>query len=189
MDRWTLLRTCLAQSWNPHWSDADFLGVTLTFLYVTAALMTTYAALQVWVSGSPRSGRWLWTLAAVCLILLAINKQLDVQTFFTQTGRCVARAEGWYGERRSFQEVATLGIFTVATFVGATLMVTSRRGNGLMIAGLGLLTTYVALHVLSFHHMDSLLKTPLFGLGLARIIELSSLLVINYAAATKRPSA
>lgn len=186
MDLW---QTCAAQAWNPGWGDADILGVFLTFLYATAALMTAYSAVQVWLYGSERSSCWLWTLAAVYLVLLAINKQLDLQTFLTQTARCVARAQGWYAERRGFQEVATLAILCVGVLAGGTLVVTSRRGNGLMIAGLGLLSTYIALRILSFHHMDTLFKTPLFGLGLARIIELSSLLVINYAAATKTPSA
>lgn len=189
MDRWTLLRTCAALSWNPGWGDADILGVFLTFLYATAALMTSFAAVQVWLYGSQRSSRWLWTLAAAYLILLAINKQLDLQTFLTQTGRCIARAQGWYAQRRGMQQLATYAIFAAAAVAGLTLIGTARRGNGLMIAGLGLLTTFVALRILSAHHMDALLRTPLFGLGLARVIELSSLLVINYAAATKTPSA
>lgn len=86
-------------------------------------------------------------------------------------------------------EIATLAILAAAALAGLVLIVKSRRGNGLMIAGLGLLSTYIALRILSFHHMDTIFKTPLFGLGLARIIELSSLLMINYAAATKTPSA
>lgn len=58
-----------------------------------------------------------------------------------------------------------------------------------MMSGRALLATCTALRILSFHHRDAVFKTPLFGLGLARIIELSSLLVIVYAAATKTPSA
>jgi hypothetical protein len=189
MDRWTLWQTCAAQSWNPGWGDADFVGVGLTFLYATAALMTCYTALQVWTYGSQRSSRWLWLLAALYLILLALNKQLDLQTFLTQTGRCVARAEGWYAQRRGLQEEEAFAIIGVMGLAGLILTVMARRGNGLMIAGLACLTTFVALRILSFHHIDTLLKTPLFGLGLARIIELSSLLLINYAAATKTPSA
>jgi hypothetical protein len=189
MDRWTLLETCAAQSWNPGWGDADIFGVLLTFLYASATLMTAYATLQVWLYGSQRSSRWLWLLAMLYLILLTLNKQLDLQTFITQTGRCVARAEGWYAQRRGWQEVAAFTLIGVMGLAGLILTAKARRGNGMMILGLGLLTTFVALRILSFHHMDTLLKTPLFGLGLARIIELSSLLIINYAAATKTPSA
>lgn len=189
MDRWTLWQTCAAQSWDLHWGDADVLGLVLTFLYATAAVMTTLTAVQVWRLGSKTSSHWLWALAAIYVVLLAINKQLDLQTFITQTGRCMARAEGWYAERRGVQEVATLAILAAGALAGVVLIVKSRRGNGLMIFGLGLLSTYIALRILSFHHMDSVLKTPLFGLGLARVIELSSLLVIISAAATKTPSA
>ncbi len=189
MDRWTLWQTCAAQAWSPKWGDADLVGVGLTFLYASAALLTCYSAIHVWLYGSRQSSRWFWTLASAYLVLLAINKQLDLQTFLTQTGRCIARAEGRYGERRGVQQIATLAILAAAALAGLVLIVKSRRGNGLMIAGLGLLSTYMALRILSFHHMDTIFKTPLFGLGLARIIELSSLLVINYAAATKTPSA
>lgn len=92
MDRWTLWQTCAAQAWSPKWGDADLVGVGLTFLYDSAALLTCYSAIHVWLYGSRQSSCWFWTLASAYLVLLAINKQLDLQTFLTQTGRCIARA-------------------------------------------------------------------------------------------------
>ena len=46
---------------------------------------------------------WFWVGAAVALVLLGFNKQLDLQTLVTQIGRDMAMREGWYAERRVAQ--------------------------------------------------------------------------------------
>jgi len=44
-----------------------------------------------------------WALLALLMAFLAINKELDLQSAFTVAGRCLAKAQGWYEERRDFQ--------------------------------------------------------------------------------------
>jgi hypothetical protein len=51
----------------------------------------------------------LWLLLFAIMFALGINKQLDLQTLFTEIGRSVSRSGGWYEERRAVQ-----GLFIAA---------------------------------------------------------------------------
>lgn len=168
-----ILQFCIDLSWNPGLHDYDLYGVCLTALY---ALATGLAAYRAW-----QRGGWFWTLAATYLLLLTLNKQLDLQTFLTQTGRCVARYQGWYDVRRTAQADLTYAVLGMmaAILIGTVALI---RNNRLMVTGLALITAFVALRILSFHHMDSLLQLQLIGQPLHRYIEVSSVLVLIYAA-------
>lgn len=39
---------------------------------------------------------WLWLAVAVVMAGLCINKQLDLQSLFTDIGRVIARHQGWF---------------------------------------------------------------------------------------------
>ena len=170
-----VLQFCAELSWHPGLRNYDLYGVTLTALYAVA---TGFAATR-----ARQRGGWFWTLAAAYLLLLTLNKQLDLQTFLTQTGRCVARYQGWYGERRIAQaDVAYVIAGLMAAAFAAT--VTLIRVNRLMVTGLALITAFLALRILSFHNTDILLQLPLYGYPLYQFIEMSSVLLLIYAAAT-----
>jgi hypothetical protein len=55
----------------------------------------------------------LWLGLAVLLLLLGINKQLDLQTAFTEIGRIVAHRYDWYDKRRNVQVIFIIGVVLV----------------------------------------------------------------------------
>lgn len=190
---WNLLQLCAAQTWAPVWSDSDALGLALTALYLSATLLCLLTALALWGGrgwGRPAvPGRWLWTLATLYLALLTVNKPLDLQTFLTQTARCLARSEGWYADRRAFQEDVTFFLLiglAAAVLAGLGLLSEARRGEAPLILGLVLLTGFLGLRILSLHSTDQALALPVLGLPLHRVIEMSSLVLINCAALPRR---
>ena len=169
-----VLQFCAALSWHPglHGYDGYRIGLTLGY-----AVATVLAGLRF---GQTR--RWVWLIAAGYLLVLTLNKQLDLQSFATQTGRCVARYQGWYGERRTPQADLTylvLGLMA-AGFAASLILI---RANRLLFTGLVLITAVLALRILSFHTMDSLLQIKLLTLPLHGFIEAFAVLLIIYAAA------
>ena len=71
--------------------------------------------------GSPRAGpaappglaggsRGMWLLVTLLMALLCLNKQLDLQSLFTDIGRVISWKQGWYEERREFQKWFVLGV-------------------------------------------------------------------------------
>jgi len=111
----------------------------------------------------------------VLLLALAINKQLDLQTFVTAVARCHAQLSGWYEQRR---EVQRLFIFAVAggSVLGLVfLTVALRRLIGrvwLALVGLGFVCAFVAIRAASFHRFDTLIGTTISGFRMNWLLEL-----------------
>jgi hypothetical protein len=115
------------------------------------------------------------------MAFLAINKQLDLQTLFTDFGRFEARAHGWYAKRHDYQVafivgVAVLGIVAIAAMLGR-----ARRASGPVrgaIVGLGLLLLFVLVRASSFHKVDWLISRDLGGFRANHLMELGGIAVV-----------
>lgn len=168
---------CVIARWTPGIGDPSLMGWATVALYFAAAA----AAWLARPSSATPVQRWFWTGLSAALIILGVNKELDLQTLFTSVGRCLALAEGWYGERRQVQAafVAALAV-AGAGGVGWALWRLRRAPPGLRIAlvGAGLLVIFVLMRASSFHHMDIFINTRLAGLRMNWIVEIGALGVI-----------
>jgi hypothetical protein len=104
--------------------------------------------------------RLLWTTLAALLLLLSINKQLDLQTLLTQIGRDLAKSQGWYEQRRIVQEWFIGGI-VFGGMAGLCVIAWLFRGcfwrNALALVGMLILIRFVVIRAASFHHVDGFL--------------------------------
>ena len=152
--------TCAKTSWSPVIGDPTALGWLTTGLLCLAAYLSLRCAHSpVFAGRERRFERWFWLSTAVFLVLLTLNKQLDLQTYLLAVGRCIARAQGWYGARRSVQFIAAI---ITTGMVGAWvlwIMIGLRRSLPNMwlelsgIAALGLFFTLRLFEI--FHVIDS----------------------------------
>ena len=81
--------------------------------YAAAAVLCFIAASRFPVTadaGETRRRRRMWLGVGVLMAFLCINKQLDLQSLFTDVGRVLANREGWYGQRRAVQRWFVLAI-------------------------------------------------------------------------------
>ena len=126
---------------------------------------------------------WFWT--GMLLAALTLGKLFDLQSLVTGTGRCLAMLNGLYDLRRPLQAAAVLALILLS---GAATLLTlrHRQGNALLICGLGLLLTFLAIRALSFHPVDALLSQRPLGLPLSRLTEVLALLPIIHAALRRR---
>ena len=135
-------------------------------------------------SHDQRSMKQLWLLFAITMVLLGINKQLDLQTLLIQKVRNQAYTHGWYSDRRRYQVgfIAVILALGVGATVGLALWLRRvLRRVVLAIAGMGMLVLFVAIRAASFHYVDRALS--LGGRVRANwIIELSGLGLIILAA-------
>jgi hypothetical protein len=167
--------------WTPGIGDPTIAGwVTVVVYFLAAALCFRASAAPVLIER-----RW-WTGLSMLMILMGINKQLDIQTLFTDIGRDMARAQGWYGEHRMVQGYFIVGLVVSGLIIAATLALTLGRKSGpwarvamLATCGLGV---FVLIRATSFHHVDDMLGLKLGGLRYNNILEMGPLLVIALAA-------
>jgi hypothetical protein len=188
-----------ADHWRPGIGDPTIMGWLTVSGYFTAALLC-------WMSGRsdqrvhPQSGYpsqpRLWFGLAILLALFGINKQLDLQTWFTLSLKSVARTEGWYDQRQVFQ-VLFIGVLAIAGIVGIVLLGILVRKNlrraSLALVGAVFLTSFVVIRAASFHHVDQMIGLRIGGIRLNCILELGGIMCVGLGAwrnwKSKRPIA
>src|SRR5688500_4566551 len=88
--------------WSPGIGDPTVGGWATVALYAIAAVVCFRVGRRH--RRLPRPELFLYRLLALGLVALGLNKQLDLQTAFTELGRMAAVEYGWYADRRRIQK-------------------------------------------------------------------------------------
>lgn len=151
---------------------------------VASYLVGAVAAFLAGRSSNGREARF-WYATALLLMLLGINKELDLQSLLTEAARRLARETGWYEQRRQFQALflAALGIGGLA---GAALLAgwlrRSRRAVKAAAVGIVILLTFVFMRAASFHHLDEWVTVNVGFMRSGWWLELAGIVVIAMSA-------
>jgi hypothetical protein len=178
--------------WRPGIGDPTVMGWVTVAAYFTVAVMCLRQASAFRFRRGDRGRLIFWTALAGLLVLLGVNKQLDLQTALTLTGRRIAIAQGWYEHRRAVQLVF-VGIVAISGAVGFTLMWKLVRAHGrevrVALAGFLLLLCFVVVRAASFHHFDNVINFRMGGVRMNWVLELGSIAVIAAGASKARQGA
>jgi hypothetical protein len=167
--------------WRPVIGDPNVMGWVTVAAYALAALT---AGVAMWRS-EKIADRRMWALVTILMTLLCINKQLDLQSLFTDIGRVMAGREGWYEERRGVQKVFVLGVVGSSALLTAFMAWRFRnfwKRHFLLAAGLAFLLTFIVVRAISFHHVDVFLKREISGVRMNWFLELGGIALIWGAA-------
>jgi len=172
--------------WRPEIGDPSVMGWLTVAAYALAAGTAWLAARRAGSApGTVGGSRGTWILVALLMGFLCINKQLDLQSLFTDIGRVIAWKQGWYQERREFQKWFVLGVLAVSVLT-TTLLIFRFRGfwqrHFLLSAGLVFLLTFIVVRAISFHHVDLILKSRVAGVKMNWFLELSGIALVWLAA-------
>ncbi|OSZ75424.1 hypothetical protein CAP37_08400 [Hydrogenophaga sp. IBVHS1] len=132
--------------------------------------------------------RLIWRLLTVGVILLGINKQLDLQSAATELARMLAHEYGWYRNRRQYQEafIAASAVLALTSLAALAVLAWNAPVPTLWACtGATGLTVFVGIRAASFHHIDEMLGWTLGGLPLNWLLEMGSLMVIGWSARTR----
>jgi hypothetical protein len=150
--------------WHLGFHDPGFWGWLATFGYGLATVLCFLAALRNRIR-HPDSAR-IWASLALVLLLLGINKQLDLQEWMQFTGRRLAEEHGFYAKRRLLQTVFLVVFGTVTVGVCAYLIRKWQwffRRHPCVTVGCLLLVLFVLLRAFGAEHVKSI-----FGLNIVR---------------------
>jgi len=143
--------------WRPGIGDPTIIGWLITGLYLTATVLCGICA---WRSDriSPinhnNHHRIFWWALTVFMLLMAINKQLDLQSWLMLVGRKVARSHGWYSKRKIIKIWFAMGIAAFSLILTTCLIWTFRKilkNYGLAMLGIILLLTFIVIRAGAFH--------------------------------------
>lgn len=170
--------------WRPEIGDPSPMG----WFTVAAYLFTAILAWRAWKK--PGTGRRIWLGVAVLMAALCINKQFDLQSLFTDLGREVANAGGWYGKRRGVQKWFVLAVIAGSGVFACWFAWRFRdflKHHKLLSVGLLFLLTFIVVRAISFHHFDVFLKERIAGVKMNWLLELGGIALIAAAALRERP--
>lgn len=177
---------CTFARWHPGVGDPNVMGWVMVVAYLAAAL----CAMAVWHRAAfpPATAgreRAFWAVVAGLLVLLAMNKQLDLQSGLTAAGRCLAEAQGWYEARRGAQLIFVEALIVVSALMAVaalwTLRGTWRRTGGALI-GLACVSGFVLIRAMGFYHVEALIAEGQGGVRMNWVLELTGPLLIGTTA-------
>ena len=187
-----LLAEITTQGWRPGGVHLSTIQILTVSAYLFVALICAWA-LHVARIGSQLAAEYgakdrrakgrsaayrasflFWIILTLLYVFLGMNKQLDLDGWFTETGRQLAIDQGWYDLRWQFQESMVVGIAVIGVSMLALLLAISRSllpRHILAFVGTLLLIIFLILKALSFHHLDNFLDQELASVQLGTIIE------------------
>ncbi|WP_041527493.1 hypothetical protein [Paracoccus aminophilus] len=168
---------CIGYGWTPEIGDPNIWGWLTVLSYLICCGLSLAAAGRL----RGRGGRGLWCTISGLMLFLGINKQLDLQTALTDTGRCLAHLQEWYEGRQLIQMLFIGGLFVIISAIFALALANMRgklRANLLAFLGLFVLLTFVMVRAVGFHHMDALISAQIASVSLNFVFENVGLLMI-----------
>jgi hypothetical protein len=163
--------------WVPGIGDPTPMGWVTVGAYLVAAGLCGW-----WAIAAGGGRRTVPAAIAILMVLLAINKQLDLQSLLTQTGRDLLKDTGLYGDHRTLQAIF-IGVFAAVGLTGLAAMLWGcRRRLGecwLALTGLTAVVVFVTIRAASFHKVDSGLGQELAGMRLNWILELGGIGLVS----------
>ncbi|MET0249988.1 MAG: hypothetical protein ABW164_09700 [Sphingobium sp.] len=175
----------MIEGWSPGIGDPTPLG----WLTVAAYVMACAAALRAAQRDVPGNAG-IWLCIAIFLCLLALNKQLDLQTLLTVLARKQAVAGGWYDNRRVFQQGFILCLLFVSAMLIVRLLHLTQTGGCALrtaIVGVSLLLLFICVRAVSFHNMDAFMGSTFLGVTANHILEIAGIAIAGIAALSVRP--
>jgi len=172
----------------PGIGDPTFTGWLITAAYLMSSVV---CGIYAWCTdrSSPveqsRYHRLFWWGLCVVMLIMGINKQLDLQCLFIDVVKKMALSQGWYSQRRIFQMlfaacIAITGLILLA-WLGWKLKWLWRQ-YGLALLGILLLITFVFLRVAPVHYMAKYPGWPSVMRFINSILELTGIGLIGISA-------
>ena len=167
--------------WRPGIGDPTIAGWLTVAAYFAAFLLSVIYIKQI--GSETMTGRTvvqyrLWWFIALAMLLMGINKQLDLQTLLTEVGKILSKRQGWYEQRRIVQIIFIAGVGCGGLFSLMLVWQSCKnlwKENWLTIVGLIFLVCFVVMRATSFHHMDLFLGSYISGFKINWFFELGGI--------------
>lgn len=176
----TALFQCTFDRWQPGVGDPGFMGWFTVVCYFITFLLCVRVYFRAENSRKPL--RFFWIFLSVLMLFLAVNKQLDLQSFATAVARCVSKMQGWYDNRQGFQLKVIIALAILAATVGGFFFWKLRKDlsrNFLALCGLTIVFGFVLIRAVGYHGFDALINTRFSFIKMNWVLELSGLALIS----------
>lgn len=152
-----------------------------SWLIVAAYVLAATLAFRRARGSDAVRARLFWGAVALFVLLLAINKPLDLQTVMVDQLRTLARLQGWYEGRRAAQLIFLLALGVAGGAAGLQMLLWIRGlGRGAWIAGGGvaMLIVFIVAKAASHSHLEVWTGRDVSPLAYNWILELAGIALL-----------
>ena len=167
-----------------HWRPTSSAPSLMGWITFAAYFITSIASLILSYRKSDPVFCSFWIALSLILLILGINRLLDLQSYFTGMGRVISREQGWYGNRRKVQYILVVATFavTMVAIISIILKINFVSQQFIFPAtGLLLLLGFLIIQAISLHRVDRLMKLRLIGIKINWFFELCGIGIILVA--------
>jgi hypothetical protein len=159
--------------------DSSVVRATGYFVVALLAALAAFVDRSSHEQAHSRLWRFSLLLASFLSLFLAVASYGDLSDILTGFGRERAQSAGWYDTRRGVQAAVVAGLFTlwcVSVLVSIYAVPSRRRSYLPAVIGLFTLWGFVAVRLVSYHDVDTLLYSRhLGGARIVAVVEVSLL--------------
>ena len=199
----TTLAEVTTSGWHPRMADAAVPGTLIVAFYLIVAVACAWALSVARIGArmakeyrkverrkhdrtvAYRASSLFWALLTLCMVILGVNKHLDLESWLTEFGRNIALSQGWYEDRSSVQRPLVAGVAGFGLISLAVLLALTRRllpRHVLAFVGTVILLCFVIARAMSFHQLDDALAIEMLGVRVRWLLELGGILCIGACA-------
>jgi len=167
--------------WSLEFGDPTWIGWLITLAYFAAAWLCFRSLKQV--PFHSRTGR-IWLVLATGMLLLGLNKQLDLQVLLTDVARWIAFRDGWYEQRRPLQAVFAATVLLASVALTYLIWVSARRQSAeirLSLFGAVALLVFLMVRVATFEHVVDVFPAA-FAADFKSLMELGGIACVSVGA-------
>lgn len=158
--------------------DHSFFGWMTVLAYFLTSIRLGIKTRLAWLS---KDNVIFWICFTLLIIFLGFNKQLDLQSNFTEMMRDMAKEHGWYEQRRplQFMFVAIMAMsLPILVLLVRTSLANSWRRYKIMWLGILLLLVFIVIRAASFHHVDLIFYKSIGSLRFYQALEIVAIFII-----------
>jgi hypothetical protein len=154
-----ILSVMLNGHWRPGIGDPTFIGWLITAAYFVTSVfcgICAWRADRISTINRYNHHRLFWSGLAVVMLIMGMNKQLDLQCLFIAVVKKMAVEQGWYSQRRILQIcfVAFVAVFGLILLIWLGWKLKRLwRQYGLALFGILLLITFVVIRAAPVHYL------------------------------------
>jgi hypothetical protein len=171
-------------NWSPRIGDPTIGGWVTVALYLLAAVSCWISARELVLEDIASNERRAWWAISALFLALGINKQLDLQSALTETGRVLAHYQGWF-EQRQLVQLAFIALVAIICLIAAIALLLWTRSAPtparLALIGTSMVLGFVLIRAASFHHVDQFIGQRILGLRWNWILEMSGISLVLFA--------
>jgi hypothetical protein len=180
----TLIEAYQLSEWQPKIGDPSPIGWITVGLYVLSFFAGLGAMIRIVTAEDLDQKNRLvcfFIFYSGLILFLGVNKQLDLQTLFTDVFRIISKEEGWYSERKFFQKkfIVFISTFGLLSFLLMSIWLRSFfKRIAILLLGICALIGFILIRAASLHYMDFALRDKFYDIKLYAIIEVTALAII-----------